>query len=74
MTIQNAPPGLDYERDKKFSKVLLSSFGPLLSEHPLHPLTLSLMLILLYILLDACLIMTFPVVISLSKKWLLCVW
>jgi len=23
MTIQNAPPGLDYDRDKKFSKVLL---------------------------------------------------
>jgi hypothetical protein len=23
MTLQNAPPGLDYERDKKFSKVLL---------------------------------------------------
>lgn len=22
MTIQNAPPGLDYDRDKKFSKVL----------------------------------------------------
>lgn len=21
MTIQNAPPGLDYDRDKKFSKV-----------------------------------------------------
>lgn len=21
MTLQNAPPGLDYERDKKFSKV-----------------------------------------------------
>lgn len=24
MTIQNAPPGLDYDRDKKFSKVLCS--------------------------------------------------
>lgn len=23
MTIQNAPPGLDYDRDKKFSKVLM---------------------------------------------------
>lgn len=23
MTIQNAPPGLDYDRDKKFSKVLV---------------------------------------------------
>lgn len=23
MTLQNAPPGLDYERDKKFSKVFL---------------------------------------------------
>jgi hypothetical protein len=23
MTLQNAPPGLDYERDRKFSKVLL---------------------------------------------------
>lgn len=23
MTLQNAPPGLDYERDKKFSKVWL---------------------------------------------------
>jgi len=22
MTLQNAPPGLDYERDKKFSKVV----------------------------------------------------
>lgn len=22
MTIQNAPPGLDYDRDKRFSKVL----------------------------------------------------
>lgn len=26
MTLQNAPPGLDYERDKKFSKVLLFSW------------------------------------------------
>jgi hypothetical protein len=24
MTLQNAPPGLDYERDKKFSKVRCS--------------------------------------------------
>lgn len=24
MTLQNAPPGLDYERDKRFSKVCLS--------------------------------------------------
>lgn len=23
MTIQNAPPGLDYDRDKKFSKVFM---------------------------------------------------
>lgn len=23
MTLQNAPPGLDYERDKRFSKVVL---------------------------------------------------
>lgn len=23
MTIQNAPPGLDYDRDRKFSKVLV---------------------------------------------------
>lgn len=23
MTIQNAPPGLDYDRDKRFSKVLI---------------------------------------------------
>jgi hypothetical protein len=23
MTIQNAPPGLDYDRDKKFSKVIM---------------------------------------------------
>lgn len=23
MTIQNAPPGLDYDRDRKFSKVCL---------------------------------------------------
>lgn len=22
MTLQNAPPGLDYERDKRFSKVI----------------------------------------------------
>jgi len=22
MTLQNAPPGLDYERDKRFSKVV----------------------------------------------------
>lgn len=32
MTIQNAPPGLDYDRDKKFSKVfvffLVSFFLP----------------------------------------------
>lgn len=25
MTLQNAPPGLDYDRDKKFSKVSSSS-------------------------------------------------
>lgn len=24
MTLQNAPPGLDYDRDKKFSKVSFS--------------------------------------------------
>lgn len=24
MTLQNAPPGLDYERDKRFSKVCVS--------------------------------------------------
>jgi serine/threonine-protein kinase OSR1/STK39 len=31
MTLQNAPPGLDYERDKKFSKVSqLSLISPLL--------------------------------------------
>jgi hypothetical protein len=23
MTLQNAPPGLDYDRDRKFSKVVL---------------------------------------------------
>lgn len=27
MTIQNAPPGLDYDRDKKFSKVLVFFLG-----------------------------------------------
>lgn len=27
MTIQNAPPGLDYDRDKKFSKVLVLFLG-----------------------------------------------
>lgn len=27
MTIQNAPPGLDYDRDKKFSKVRLFFLG-----------------------------------------------
>ena len=26
MTLQNAPPGLDYERDKKFSKVCVNPF------------------------------------------------
>lgn len=26
MTLQNAPPGLDYERDKKFSKVTLPNY------------------------------------------------
>lgn len=24
MTLQNAPPGLDYDRDKRFSKVVLA--------------------------------------------------
>lgn len=27
MTLQNAPPGLDYERDKKFSKVYIYKRG-----------------------------------------------
>jgi hypothetical protein len=27
MTIQNAPPGLDYDRDKKFSKVRVFFLG-----------------------------------------------
>lgn len=27
MTIQNAPPGLDYDRDKKFSKVFVFFLG-----------------------------------------------
>lgn len=27
MTIQNAPPGLDYDRDKRFSKVILLLVG-----------------------------------------------
>ena len=31
MTIQNAPPGLDYDRDKKFSKVLVFFLGVVLS-------------------------------------------
>lgn len=31
MTLQNAPPGLDYERDKRFSKVYI-----VLSYVPLH--------------------------------------
>lgn len=26
MTLQNAPPGLDYERDRKFSKVSSQPF------------------------------------------------
>jgi len=35
MTIQNAPPGLDYDRDKKFSKVLLFFLDGLLHESSL---------------------------------------
>ncbi|KAF3777500.1 Serine/threonine-protein kinase [Nymphaea thermarum] len=31
MTLQNAPPGLDYERDKKFSKVLTHSFKQMIA-------------------------------------------
>lgn len=31
MTIQNAPPGLDYDRDKKFSKVLVFFLGVVLA-------------------------------------------
>jgi hypothetical protein len=27
MTLQNAPPGLDYERDKKFSRVNILKMG-----------------------------------------------
>lgn len=38
MTIQNAPPGLDYDRDKKFSKVallirMINSFGVAVCVH-----------------------------------------
>lgn len=29
MTLQNGPPGLDYERDKKFSKVNVLELKPL---------------------------------------------
>lgn len=28
MTIQNAPPGLDYDRDKRFSKVTMLFLSP----------------------------------------------
>lgn len=36
MTIQNAPPGLDYDRDKRFSKVLIS-FLNAISHHSDKP-------------------------------------
>lgn len=63
MTIQNAPPGLDYDRDKRFSKVLMLLPGALRSLH--------------FSGLEIVITCSWFVSIgfnSLSKKWLLCAW
>ena len=50
MTIQNAPPGLDYDRDKKFSKVLVFRwfFSPHDWSYPINYSVILLCKILLY--------------------------
>lgn len=73
MTIQNAPPGLDYDRDKKFSKVLVFFLG-----------CCSIALLEFQMLYVFCsynfffyktkLIRGLSAVSSPLKKWLQCVW
>lgn len=69
MTIQNAPPGLDYDRDKKFSKVLVFFLGVLYSLMFVYRFCWF-----FYIYISTKLIRGLPVVPSLLKKWLQCVW
>lgn len=83
MTLQNAPPGLDYDRDRRFSKVVL-----------VHSANSWLLIMVLwqYLLVlgsrFSCYLQCtdildygvypsnegFSVVISLSRKWLQCAW
>lgn len=76
MTIQNAPPGLDYDRDKRFSKVQFSFFLDYICFYLLSWSGTSTVICALFLFsyMKNTLIRRFPVVISPLKKWLLCAW
>jgi hypothetical protein len=68
MTLQNAPPGLDYERDRRFSKVvpILSVGYQLLT---IYVVSYSRLCSSVYLSKEA-----FSVLTSHLKRWLQCAW